>query len=110
MATVRVSEKTGKKYYYDPEGARARRQRIMDAARAGGYVPQRRVGTGATIKKTSAKTGKEYYYTPWENMSPERKQKAIDYSKDYGRKIRADARAFREEHSQPKARRKRGEA
>lgn len=76
--------------------AKRRRERIMEAAKQGGYVPQRRVGTGATIKKTS-RTGTTYYYTPWSSLSPDQKQKRIDYSKKYAAETRALARAYKKE-------------
>jgi hypothetical protein len=93
-ATQKTSKKTGKKYYYDPVAARERRQRIMEAARAGGYVPRpRRVGAGITEQRTS-KSGKTYYYTPWSKLSPEQKAARLEYA----RRERQYAKAYKAEH------------
>jgi hypothetical protein len=95
---VRTSKKTGKKYYYNPVAAKERRTRILEHARAGGYTPQRRVGSGLTVKKVSKNTGMTYYYTPWSNLSPDQKAKRLDQSRKYARETRELARAYRQEH------------
>ena len=77
--------------------SKARRDKIMAAAKAGGYVPQKREGSGLSIKKTS-KTGTTYYYQPWKTLTQEQKDKRIKYSKEYAAKTRAEARAYRAEH------------
>lgn len=93
-ATTTASKKTGKKYYYDPTAAKARRDRIMEAAKAGGYIPKaRRVGAGITEQRTS-KSGKTYYYTPWGKLTPEQKDARLDYA----RKERQYAKAYKAEH------------
>lgn len=93
-ATKRVSKKTGKTYYYDPEAAKKRREELKAYAIAGGYTPKpRRVGAGVTIQKTS-KTGKTYYYTPWASLTPEQKEARLDYA----RQEREYARRYKEEH------------
>lgn len=93
-STQRVSQKTGKKYYYDPTKAKERRDRIMDAAKVGGYVPKpRRVGAGITEQRTS-RTGKTYYYTPWGKLTPEQKAARLNYA----RTERQYAKAYKEEH------------
>ncbi len=79
------------------DAAKRRRERIMAAAKAGGYVPQKREGTGATIKKVSAK-GTVYYYTPWASLTAEQKRTRIEQSKRHAAKTRALARAYRIEH------------
>lgn len=79
------------------DAAKRRRDKIMAAARAGGYVPQRRVGTGATEKRTSKK-GTTYYYTPWSKLSADQKAKRIAQSKKYAANVRAQAAAYRREH------------
>ncbi len=79
------------------DAAKARRERIMAAAKKGGYVPQKRVGLGLTIKKVS-RTGTTYYYTPWKTLTPEQKRKRIEYGKRYAAEQRRMARAYREEH------------
>lgn len=90
----KTSTKTGRKYYYNPEAARERRRRIMEAARAGGYVPRpRRVGAGITEKRTSS-TGKTYYYTPWSKLTPEQKAARLEYA----RREREYAKAYKREH------------
>ena len=83
----------------EKQKARAKeyRERLMGFAKAGGYVPTKREGKGLTIKKTS-KTGTTYYYQPWKTLSKEQKAKRIAYSKDYARKVRAEAAAYRREH------------
>jgi len=83
----------------EKQKARAKeyRERLMGYAKAGGYEPKKREGKGLTIKKTS-KTGTTYYYTPWATLSPEQKASRIKYSKDYARKVRAEAAAYRREH------------
>jgi hypothetical protein len=98
-AVQKTSKKTGKKYFYDPEAARARRQRIMEAAIAGGYVPRpRRVGAGITERRTS-KSGKPYFYTPWSKLTPEQKAARLEYA----RRERQYAKAYKEEHGIGKA-------
>ena len=93
-SVAKTSKKTGKKYYYDPAAAKARRDRIMEAAKAGGYTPRpRRVGAGVTEQRTS-KTGKTYYYTPWSKLTPEQKSDRLEYA----RKERQFAKAYKEEH------------
>ena len=93
-AAAKVSKKTGKKYYYDPAKAKERRDRIMQHAQAGGYVPKpRRVGAGITEQRTS-KTGKTYYYTPWSKLTPDQKQSRLDYAKTE----RQYAKAYKAEH------------
>ena len=77
--------------------SKARRDKIMAAAKQGGYVPQKREGSGLSIKKKS-KSGTTYYYQPWKTLTPEQKAKRIAYSKDYAAKTRAEARAYRAEH------------
>ena len=79
------------------DAAKRRRDKIMAAAKAGGYIPQKRVGKGTTIKKTSTH-GTTYYYTPWNKLTADQKRKRIDYSKKYARETRALARAYKEEH------------
>ena len=79
------------------DAAKRRRDRIMSAAKAGGYVPQKKAGTGATIKKTSSH-GTTYYYTPWDKLSGDQKRKRIEYSKKYAAETRALARAYKAEH------------
>lgn len=76
---------------------KARRDKIMAAAKAGGYVPQKREGKGLSIKKTS-KSGTTYYYQPWKTLDAEQKAKRIAYSKKYAAETRAQARAYRAEH------------
>jgi len=94
VAKARVSKKTGRKYYYDPEAAKRRRQEIMEAAKRGGYTPRpRRVGAGVTEQRVS-KTGKTYYYTPWVKLTPEQKRARLDYA----RQQREYAAAYRAEH------------
>ena len=77
--------------------SKARRDKIMAAAKQGGYIPQKREGKGLSIKKTS-KTGTTYYYQPWDTLDQAQKDKRIKYSKDYAAKTRAEARAYRAEH------------
>lgn len=90
----KTSQKTGKTYYYDPVKAKARRERIKEAAIRGGYEPQeRRVGMGITEKKTS-KTGKTYYYTPWSKLTDAQKAARLEY----GRQQREYAKEYRREH------------
>lgn len=77
--------------------AKARRDKIMAAARAGGYVAQKREGKGLSIKKKS-KSGTTYYYQPWNTLDAGQKAKRIAYSKKYAAETRAQARAYRAEH------------
>ena len=79
------------------DAAKKRRDRIMEAAKAGGYIPQKRVGTGATEKRVSKK-GTTYYYTPWAKLTPDQKKKRIEQSKKYAAQTRALARKYRAEH------------
>ena len=81
------------------ERAKEYRQRLMAAAKAGGYVPKKRVGTGATQKRTSSR-GTTYYYQPWSSLTAEQKQKRLAYSRDYSRRVRAEAAAYRREHGE----------
>lgn len=92
--TKKVSQKTGKTYYYDPEAAKRRREEIKAFAVAGGYQPKpRRVGSGVTIQKVS-KTGKTYYYTPWGSLTPEQKEARLNYA----REEREYSRRYKQEH------------
>lgn len=79
--------------------AKEYRNRLMAAARAGGYVPKKREGSGLTIKKTS-KHGTTYYYQPWSTLSAEQKAKRLAYSRENARKVRAEAAAYRREHGE----------
>jgi len=89
---VKKVSKKGRVYYYDPEAAKRRREAIMEAARRGGYVPQRRrVGLGIAERRVS-RTGRVYYYIPWAKLTPEQKEARLEY----GRRIRKLARLARE--------------
>ena len=80
------------------DAAKARREKLMEYAKQGGYTPRPRVaGTGNTIKKTS-KTGTTYYYQPWGTLNPEQKAKRLEYSKRWGAETRAMAAAYKREH------------
>ncbi len=84
----------------EKQKARAKeyRERLMGFAKAGGYEPKKREGSGLTQKRTS-KHGTTYYYQPWDTLSGEQKAKRIAYSKGYARKVRQEAAAYRREHS-----------
>lgn len=77
--------------------AKEYREKLMGYAKAGGYEPKKREGKGLTIKKTSRK-GTTYYYQPWSTLTQEQKDTRIQQSKDYSRKIRLQAAAYRAEH------------
>ncbi len=83
----------------DAQKARAKeyRERLMGFAKAGGYEPKKREGSGLTQKRTS-KRGTTYYYQPWDTLTAEQKAKRIAYSKDYASRVRRDAAAYRREH------------
>ena len=86
-----------KKYYYNPAKAKERRDKVMAAAVAGGYIPKKRTGTGTTEKRTS-KTGKTYYYTPWNKLSGEQKDARLAQARGRMKDERALARKYKEEH------------
>ena len=77
--------------------AKEYRAKLMAAARAGGYTPQKRTGMGLTQKRTS-RHGTTYYYQPWSSLTAEQKAKRLSYSRENSRKIRAEAAAYRKEH------------
>lgn len=79
------------------ERAKRYRENLMAAAKAGGYTPQRRQGTGKSIKKVS-KSGTTYYYTPWKELSRDEKEKRLAYARESAARTRAEARAYRAEH------------
>lgn len=77
--------------------AKAYRERLMAAARAGGYEPKRREGSGLTQKRTS-RHGTTYYYQPWNTLTGAQKAKRLAYSREYSQRTRAQAAAYRAEH------------
>lgn len=79
------------------DAAKAYRVRLMTAARAGGYTPSKRTGTGLTQKKTS-KHGTTYYYQAWNTLSGAQKADRLKYSRDYSKRTRMEAAAYRAEH------------
>lgn len=79
------------------DAAKRRRDKIMEAAKRGGYEPQKREGTGMSEKRTSKK-GTTYYYTPWSKLTKDQKDKRIEQSKKYAANTREMARRYRAEH------------
>ncbi|MEM3426749.1 MAG: hypothetical protein QW212_00615 [Nitrososphaerales archaeon] len=88
-----------KKRSYNPERARAYREKLKAAAIAGGYVfKERKAGSGVTVKKVS-KTGKEYYYQPWSTLTEEQKKARLEAARKRAALERELARKYKEEHS-----------
>lgn len=81
------------------DSAKARRERVMAAARAGGYTPQRRTGTGTSQKRVS-KTGKTYYYQPWASLDEATKQKRLASARKNAQETRRLAQLYKQEHGQ----------
>lgn len=99
-APVEGEQKNKRKSYYNPEREKARRQRIMEAAKAGGYQPKEKAlaGTGATEKRVSQKTGMTYYYTPWNKLTEEQKASRLAASRERTAAQKDQAKKYREEH------------
>jgi len=94
-------EQPKKKYSYNPEAAKAYRERLMEFAKKGGYVPKPKAeGTGLTEKRTSKK-GTTYYYQPWSTLTDEQKKTRLAQARGRAAGDREMARKYREEH--PKA-------
>lgn len=87
----RISKK-GTVYYYDPEAAKERRERMKQFAMAGGYTPTKRTGMGLSELRVS-KTGKTYRYIPWTNLTEEQKADR----REYARQQREYAKAYKRE-------------
>ena len=102
-----VAASAKKKYYYNPEKAKERRDKLMEFAKAGGYEPKKRVGTGVTEKRTS-KSGKTYYYTPWGKLTEDQKDQRLAQARDRMKEERALARKYKEEHPDEFATKKEG--
>lgn len=91
-----------KKSTYNPETAKAYRERLMEFAKKGGYVPKPKAeGTGLTEKRTS-KTGTTYYYQPWSSLTEEQKKTRLAQARDRAARDRDMARKYREEHPEAK--------
>lgn len=92
-------EEQPRKSSYNPETAKAYRERIMEFAKKGGYVPKPKAeGTGLTEKRTSKK-GTTYYYQPWSSLTDEQKKARLAQARDRAARDREMARLYREEHS-----------
>lgn len=97
-----VAEEPKKKTYYNPETAKAYRDRLKEFAIKGGYVPKERTpGAGHTEKRTS-KTGTTYYYQPWSTLTDEQKATRLAQARERMARDRADAAAYRKEHGEEK--------
>lgn len=93
-----ASEVTAKKSYYNKERAKAYRDRIREAAIAGGYIfKEKGVGGGTTVKKVS-KTGKEYYYQPWSLLTKEQKEARLAAARERSIQDRELAQKYKQEH------------
>jgi len=87
-----------KKSSYNPERAKAYRQKLKEAAARGGYVfKERKPGTGTTVKKQSA-SGKVYYYQPWSTLTEEQKKARLEAARQRAALERELARKYKEEH------------
>jgi len=94
-----VSAGQPKKSTYNPVAAKAYRDRLMEFAKKGGYVPKPKAeGTGFTEKRTS-KTGTTYYYQPWSSLTDEQKKTRLAQARSRAARDRDLARRYREEHS-----------
>ncbi len=92
-----------KKSSYNAEAAKAYRERIMEFAKLGGYVPKPRAeGTSLTEKRVSKK-GTTYYYQPWSSLTDEQKKTRLAQARERAARDREMARKYREEHPEPKA-------
>lgn len=87
-----------KKFSYNPERAKAYRDKIKAAAIAGGHVfKEKGQGTGHTVKKVS-KTGKEYYYQPWDTLTAEQKEARLASARERSKQDRELAAKYKLEH------------
>ncbi len=91
-------EQLKRKSYYNPVTAKAYRERLMEAAKAGGYEPKpRAAGTGASEKRTSKK-GTTYYYTPWSSLTEEQKATRLAQARTRAKTERELAARYKAEH------------
>lgn len=94
-AVVPVATKKGS---YDPAKAKAYRDKIKQAAIAGGHVfKEKGVGTGTTIKRVS-KTGTTYYYQPWSQLSQDQKDERLAAARKRNAVDRDMAAKYKTEH------------